>query len=169
VNFSPTLKWLVSILLPLTLAWKLTVKADNNDRLEDDAIAFVTRQGFDVTATEDGHFYKLMAVNSSCRMRMMIASGNGADRDMLRALLAADETLIFVYQGRVYQEHLFFLTVLSELWTRALRKIGLTYRHESVLAVMAQRQCNAGRLPWSEIRSDAAKGKLDAPRATEVD
>src|SRR6266404_1761056 len=151
-ELSPALKWLIAILLPLTLAWKLTVKADRNDHLEEDVIAFLTRQGFHTVVAEDTNFRRILAVNNTCRMRVMIASSDGADRDMTRSLVAADESLIFVHQGKVYQEQPILLTVSAEKWARALRKMGLTDRNESVLAVVAQRQCDAERLPWDQLQ-----------------
>ncbi len=152
MSFSPALKWLIAILLPLTLAWKLTVKADRNDHLEEDVIAFLTRQGFQTVAAEDTNFRGILAVNNTCRMRVMIASSDGSDRDQTRSLVAADESLIFVHQGKVYQEQPILLTVSAEKWARALRKMGLTDRNEFILAVVAQRQCDADRIPWDQFQ-----------------
>jgi hypothetical protein len=68
---------------------------------------------------------------ASCRMRLLIASNDGADRDMMRSLAAVAESLIFVYLGKVYQKQPILLTV--SLWARAPRKLGLTDRHLPVL------------------------------------
>jgi hypothetical protein len=131
----------------------LTVKAHSNNHLEDDVIAFLAPQGFQVAVSEDAHLHRLLAVRNSCHMSVIIASNDGTDRDMTRSFVALDENLIFVYRGRVYQEQPTFLTVSAELSARALRKLGLTDRREFVLAVVAQRQCDADRLPWHEIRN----------------
>ena len=152
MSFSPALKWLIAIFLPLTLAWKLTVNAGSNDHLEDDVIAFLTRQGFHAVVTEDTYFRRILAVNSSCHMLVMIAFSDGAYRDMMRSLVTADESLIFVHQGKVYREQPILLTASAELWARPLRKIGFTVRHESVLAVVAQRQCDVDGLPWDQLQ-----------------
>ncbi len=151
MSFSPALKWLIAIFLPLTLAWKLTVNAVSNDHLEDDVIAFLTRQGFHAVVTEDTNFRRILAVNSSCHM-LVKEFNDGAYRDMMRSLVAADESLIFVHQGKVYQEQPILLTVSAELWARALHKMGLTDRNEFVLAVVAERQCDAERLPWDQLQ-----------------
>jgi hypothetical protein len=71
---------------------------------------------------------------------------------MMRSLVTADESLIFVHQGKVYREQPILLTASAALWARPLRKIGFTVRHESVLAVVAQRQCHADRLPWDQLQ-----------------
>ena len=158
MSFSPALKLLLAVFLPLTLFWKLTVKADNNDHPEDDIIRFLARQGFHAAETEDITFREMAvirgmrAVNGTCSMRIMMPSYNGADRDIMRDLVTADDSLIFVYHGRVYQEQPILLTLSAELWGRVLRKMGLADRHTPVLAVVAQRQCDADRLPWNELQ-----------------
>jgi len=151
VSFSPALKLLLAVFLPLTLFWKLTVKAANDDRPRDDVIAFLARQGFQEIVTEDLNFRGIRAANGTCRMRIIMPSYYGADRDMIRNLVTADDTLIFVHRGRVYQEQPILLTVSTELWAHALRKMGLADHHTPALAVVAQRQCDADRLPWEEL------------------
>jgi hypothetical protein len=143
---------LLAVLLPLTLVWKLTVKAENNDQPEDDIIAFLARQGFDAVVAEDFVVRGIRAVNGTCHMRIMMPSYYGADRDLVGKLVAADESLMFVHQGRVYQQQPILLTVPAELWARALRKMGLMDRHMPVLAVAAQGQCKAERLPWDQLQ-----------------
>jgi hypothetical protein len=87
-------------------------------------------------------------------MRKLIASNDGADRDMMRSLAAVGESLIFVYQGKVYQvsRTADFIALSAELWARALRKLGFTDRHMPVLAVVAQNRCDVERLPWAELK-----------------
>jgi hypothetical protein len=152
VSFSPALKLLLAVFLPLTLFWKLTVKADNNDRQQEDVIAFLTRQGFHEVTTEGGEFPGIRAVNGACQMRIMMRSFNGADRDMIHDLATADDSVMFVHGGRVYREQPVWLTVSAELWGRALRKIGVATRHMPVLAVVARRECDADRLPWDQLQ-----------------
>jgi hypothetical protein len=152
VRFSPALKLLLAVFLPLTLFWKLTVKADNADRPEDDVIAFLARRGFHEIGTEGPNFRGIQAVNGACRMRVLMPSYYGADRDMIHSLVSADDTLIFVHRGNVYQEQPILLTVSAELWTRALRKMGFADHRTPVLAVIAPRRCDADRLPWEELQ-----------------
>ncbi len=152
MSFSPALKLLLAVFLPLTLFWKLTVKAGNSDHPEDDVTAFLARQGFQEVVTEDLNFRSIRAVNGTCHMRIIMPSYYGAHRDIIRDLVTADETLMFVHQGRVYQEQPILLTVSAELWARALRKMGLPGRHMPVLAVVARRQCEADRLPWDQLQ-----------------
>jgi hypothetical protein len=152
VSFSPALKLLLAVLLPLTLVWKLTVKPENNDQPEKDIVAFLARHGFHAVVAEDMILPGIRAVNGTCRMRIMMPSYYGADRDLTRSLVAADESLMFVHQGRIYQEQPILQTVWAELWTRSLRKIGVIDHRVPVLAVVAQSQCEAERLPWDQLQ-----------------
>lgn len=151
MSFSRALKLLLAALLALTLLWKLTIKAENNDQPEDDVIAFLARQGFHAVVAEDMILPGIRAVNGACHMRIMMPSYYGADRDITRNLVGPDESLMFVHHGRVYQEQPILLTVVAELWARSLRKVGLMDRRVPVLAVVAQRQCEAERLPWDQL------------------
>ncbi len=81
---SPALKWLIAALLPPTRAWKERSPAEN-------VIAFLMRRGFDAAVDERTNFRRILALNSSCRMRLLIASNDGADRDMMRSLAALAE------------------------------------------------------------------------------
>jgi len=142
----------MAIFLLLTLSWKVSIKADADDHVEDDVIGFLTRRGFQVVVAKETTSAGIVAVNETCRMHVIIASNDGSDRDMIRSLVSADESLIFVHQSKVYQEQPISLPVLAELWMRSLRKIGLTDRHGYVLAVVAQRRCDAERLPWDQLQ-----------------
>jgi hypothetical protein len=152
VSFFPVPKWPVAIFLLLSVAWKLAARSDTDNKPEDGVMAFLTRQGFRTAVSSDMTFPSLVAANDLCRMRIMIASQDGADRDRLRNVLAADERLIFVHHGEVYQEQPILLTVATELLARPLRKMGLTRRDDLVLAVLAQRRCDVERLPWDQLR-----------------
>ena len=150
--FSPKIRLLIAIFLPLTLGWKLTVNAVSNDHLLADVVTFLTRQGFQAVAAEDTNFRQILAVSNRCRMQVRITSNDGADSDLVRSLVGADENLIFVHQGKIYHEMPVWLAASTDLWARPLRKIGFTTRREFVLAVVTQRQCDAGLLPWDQLQ-----------------
>lgn len=154
MTFSPALKWIILVLLPLTLAWKLTVKVDSDDHLADDITAFLTRHEFHAVAIEDtiDGFPIISMSNGACQMRVIEASYDGADRDMIRKLVAANDRLIFIYRGKVYREQPILLTVSDHIWTRSLRKIGLMDHDPHVLAVVAPAECDADRLPWQQLQ-----------------
>jgi hypothetical protein len=165
VSVSPALKWFIATFFSLSLAWKLSIGAQSDGHPEERVIAFLTRQGFDAVVIQDTDYRGILAVNNSCRMRMIIVSGDGSDRDRMRSLVTTDESLVFVYQGKVYQEQPTLLTVSAELCTRQLRKIGVTNRHDAVFAVLAQRQCDVERLPWDQLQSLTSVDNGELPRS----
>ena len=150
VNFSPGLKWLIAIMLPLTLAWKLAVMAATDDHRQQEIIAFLTGQGFDAVATEDMPLPGIRAVDGDCRMHVI--KYNGADRDMIRDHMAATDRLFFIRRGKIDVEQPNTLNVLDELWASALRKIGLAGRQPPVLSVVASAHCDVDRLPWEQLQ-----------------
>jgi hypothetical protein len=90
------------------------------------------RRGFDAAVDERRNFRRILALNSFWRMRLLIASNDGADRDMMRSLAAVAESLIFVYLGKVYQEQPILLTV-------------------PVLALVGQNRGDVERLFWDDL------------------
>jgi hypothetical protein len=69
----------------------------------------------------------------------MIAFDDGEGRDLMRNLVTADKSLIFVHRGKVYYEKPILLT-------------AFTIRRDFVLAVAQQRQCDVDRLPWDRLQ-----------------
>jgi len=149
-RFSPGLKWLIAIMLPLSLAWKLAVMAATDDHRQQEIIAFLTGQGFDAVANDDMTLPGIQAVDGDCRMRVI--RYDGADRDIIRDHMTATDRLFFVRRGKIDVEHPGVLNALDELWTNALRKIGLAGRQPPVLSVVASAQCDVDRLPWGQLQ-----------------
>jgi hypothetical protein len=139
--------------LALTVAWKLTVRADATDYLEGDLEAFLHRQSFAVTQADfamDG-MPVLIARGGDCRMQVMKASYYGADRDMIRALETDGDRALFLYRGRVYAEQPVTFIVADQILMRLLRRLGLVAHEPPVLAVVASPSCAADALPWSRL------------------
>jgi hypothetical protein len=155
VSYSPTIKWLIVIILPLTLAWKVLVKIDyEKDDLENDAIAFLNRHEFHVGEIDHAidRFPIIHASSGACQMRVMHDSYAGVYRDLIRNVTAANERLIYVYRGTVYREQPTWLTQSDEYWTRLIRKFGLAGHNPRVLAVVGSPQCDMERLPWEQLQ-----------------
>lgn len=154
MSYSSALKWFVAISLPLTLAWKLSVKVDNADYLENNLLAFLMHQDFAAVATGEmmDSFPIIVAKRGACQMRVMKASYYGADRDTIKSLVAAPDRLLFVYRGSVYAEQPVWLIVADQFWMRSLRSLGLADHEPPVLAVAAAAPCEADRLPWAQLK-----------------
>ncbi len=144
----------MAIVLPLTLAWKLAARADDTGYLQGNIIGFLARHNIEADATDDviDNFPVIRASNGACRMQIMKASYYGADRDTVRDLMAAGDSLTFVYRGKVYAEQPIWSIVSDQIWMRLLLSMGLADHLPQVLAVAAPVHCNVDKLPWEQLK-----------------
>ena len=154
MTYSPALKWLVIIiLLPLTVGWKAAVKPENPVEIQNAIVAFLTKQEFDVSVTDESMEYMgiIDARSRSCQLRVARVSPLGHEADLVSRASATSNHTFFVFRGTVYPEQPIRLTVASYLWFRFLRELGLVSRVPPVLAVVTS--CDAEQLPWSALGS----------------
>jgi hypothetical protein len=158
VRFSPAFKWLVLLLLPLTLALKLAARPADSGPAEDRPIErkvedFLVRQHFNVTVA--GNFEEgkptIRASAGLCQLLVAKSPAMGWDREMIRRYEAPTDHVFVVFHGRVYQEQPTWLTVFDALWTRFLRGLGSAAQPAPVLAVIAPASCQAEQLPWGQL------------------
>lgn len=146
MTHSPALKWLVIVLLPLTIGLKAAVKPENPAEIQAAIVTFLTGQQFDVRVTDDNMEYMpiIEARSRSCQLRIARVSPLGHEADLVRQM--STERSFYVFRGAVYTEQPVRLTVASYLWFRFLRELGLVSRVPPVLAVISS--CDADQLPW---------------------
>jgi hypothetical protein len=152
VNSSPALKWFVLLLLPLTLAWKLTVRPVDATEPKDRVAEFLIRHQFRIAET------KIMigmpvavATTPECRMLVGVPSSYGSHRDSVRGLAGATDQAFFVFRGGLYDEQPVWATAFYRLWSKFLREIGVARDITPVFAVIAAPGCDARQLPWNEL------------------
>jgi len=153
VKFSPALKWLVLLLLPLSLGWKLAVHPDYTDDLTDKVATFLSGHGFKVVVGKiqmPGAPY-IIATRGGCQILVARPSYRGSDDDMIRRRASATDRVLIVFGGKVYTEQPTWLTVPDYLWAKFLGELGFKPHPASLIAVIAQKSCDAERLPWSEL------------------
>jgi len=149
VSCSPALRWFVALLLPLTLAWKVSVAAhDDPNELASEIIQFLSHQAFDVVLTELDSMPVVQATSGSCRMLIVQVEPEGASQDLVRSLARTGDHVFIIFRGRVYAQQPVLLTVTDTLWSRSLRKLGLMRRITPVIAAVANASCNMEELPW---------------------
>jgi hypothetical protein len=153
VKFSPALKWLVLLLLPLSLGWKLAAHPDYTDGLTGKVATFLTRYGFNVVVhkIEMPGLPYILATRGGCQMLVAKPSYRGSDSDMLRSGAPATARVFVVFGGKVYTEQPTWLTVPDYLWSKLLGELGFKPHPTSLIAVIAGKTCDAERLPWSEL------------------
>ena len=151
---SPALKWFIVVLLPLTMAWKVTIHPDDPTELNDRLIEFFTRSHFDVLVTEDnmGQSPVIQATAGACRLLAGKISSDGDNWQLPRRFAAPTDHVFVVFRGSVYAAQPTSLTAVSNLWSRLLRETGLVRHQTSVIAVVASTTCDAEQLPWYELR-----------------
>ena len=150
----------IALLLPLTLAWKLSVRPGDPAELAQRERAaqlrtaeFLTRQHFLVTVADsmpEGQ-PSIRASAGACRLLIAKSPATGWDRDVLRRHAADNDRIFVVFRGRVYDEQPTFLTVPDYLWARFRRELGLGGAASPVLAIIATAICDAKDLPWREL------------------
>jgi hypothetical protein len=150
VSCSPALKWFVALLLPLTLAWKVSVVHDDPNELASEIIQFLSHQAFDAVLTGGmvDSMPVVQATSGSCRILIAKVEPDGSSQDLVRNLATATDHVFIVFRGRIYTQQPVLLTVTDTLWSRSLRKLGLMRRIAPVLAAVASASCDIEQLPW---------------------
>jgi hypothetical protein len=153
VNYSPAFKWLIALLLPLTLVWKVTAAPDASLELKDNLVEFLVHHQFEVVVLEESMdtMPVIRATTGTCGMLVMKISPDGWQRDLIRDRAQATDRVFFIFRGKVYADQPTWLTAAAGLWSRELRKLGLRSHITPVIAVIAPELCNAERLPWDEL------------------
>ena len=147
-------KWFIVGLLVPALAWKLAIPPDGPDSLKADLTNFLQRNQFDVVVTDTmiNDQPVIRASTATCRLQVARLTQDGSNRDLIRHFTASADRTFVVFRGEVYAEQPVLRTVVSYLWSRALRELGLTKHMAPVIAVAANSSCDAERLPWGELQ-----------------
>lgn len=156
VNYSPALKWsLLALLMALTLGLKLTGHArEPNEKDAQLRVAeFLARQHFTVVRSAEAKEGEptVRASAPACRMLLIKSPVLGWDRDTVRSLATAEDRVLVVFRGKVYQDPPSVLIVSDFLWSRLRRELGLKFETNLVFTIIATTSCAAERLPWNEL------------------
>jgi len=152
VNYSPAFKWLIALLLPLTLFFKFAVGADHPGEFTVRIANFLSERGFEKLTIEEvtSGLQMVRAENGKCRIRVVDMSGQGWTRQLIDNLRDKDDRVFFVFRGAIYERAPTWLTAADDLYFRALQKLGLAHA-ALLIGVAASPVCNADQLPWKEV------------------
>jgi hypothetical protein len=155
VNFSPVLKWVVPLLLLISLGWKSAIRIDYSSNLEDKIRSFLARNHFFVTVSEEliRDHRTFRASKPACQMLVTEISHRGWERDAINSRATVVEQVFIVFGGKIYAEQPTWRTASDFLWYKLLSELGLKVRPTPLLAVIATKSCDAERLPWYELAS----------------
>jgi hypothetical protein len=159
VNSSPAFKWLVIVLVPLTLGWKVVGEGRISYGAKIDIIDFLSHQGFEARKRTWGDFpfIDATATTGACRMTVFEMSPDGWTRDIARQILGESKHQFFVFRGTTYIEQPIWLTISDEVWSRAARKLGFAWHDAPVIAVSVAGPCHPERLPWDQLSSHSSE------------
>jgi hypothetical protein len=94
---------------------------------------------------------RIYAASGDCRLVIKQVLPQGYNLNAIKAMIAQEGRLSFVFDGRVYGERPPATTTLSHYWTRLRQQLGLKAREKPVLAVASSESCAVDALPWKEI------------------
>jgi hypothetical protein len=154
VSSSPAFKWLIIVLVPFTLGWKLVGGEAPTSESKNDIFEFLSRHGFEVTKRAWGGVSFIDATTATtgvCRMSVVEVSPDGWTRDIAHQIFGETEHQFFVFRGTIYTKQPTWLTFSDHLWSQNLRKLGFARSDAPVIAVSATAPCDAERLPWDEL------------------
>ena len=158
MNFSPVLKWILLLLLLISLGWKSAIRIDYSSNLEEKIHGFLVRNHFIVTVSEEmiRDHRTFRATKAACRMLVTEISHRGWESDTIKSRATVGEQVFIVFGGKIYAEQPTWLTASNFLWYKLLSELGLKVRPTPLLAVIATKSCDAERLPWYELASAEA-------------
>ena len=148
---SLTLKWLLVVLVPMTICWKIMNKPENPGETQDAVSKFLKDQKFDVRVTEESieDMPIIEASRGSCHLRIARVSPLGHEAELVRRTSKPGEQVFYVFRGADYSKQPIGQTLANYFWFRFLRELGLVSRVPPVFAVMTS--CVAEHLPWSQM------------------
>jgi hypothetical protein len=148
---SSTLKWLLIVLMPITMGWKVVIQPENPGETRDAVFKFLKDQKFDVRTTDESieDMPIIEASSDTCHLRIARVSPLGHEAELVRRASKADERIFYVFRGADYSKQPIGQTLANYFWFKFLRELGLVSRVPPVFAVMTS--CAAERLPWTEM------------------
>jgi hypothetical protein len=152
VSFSSAAKWLLTVVLLLSIAWKITAFLRREPETQNNLISFLNRNHFVVTNQVVDGISIIEAVADSCHLQIADLHPDGSNQALTRRIFTDTDSFLVVFRGRLYAQQPIIWTMINNIWSRSLYELGLTDRVPPVIAVAANASCDAERLPWDELR-----------------
>lgn len=145
-------------LLAATLALKVTHSTpastpEATQGLTGQLRAALEANGYLVAAEQPFDDYPmLIALKRTCVLKAAIVVPQGWATNLLRRTRAAEETLVYLFDGRLYDDH----PLWPALWARAADRIGAAIGGERtvrpVVAFIGGRSCRVEPAEWAAMR-----------------
>ena len=154
MNYSRVLRWLMLLVLPVSLGWKLAAGAETPQQMTERMVAFLKRNQFEVVVTDKMNWNAFPLMHASagpCRLVVAEESADGWNSEIIRDFARSMDHLFIVYRGSIYPQRPGWLTLTHYWWSKYLHKMGLGGHEMPVIAVAQTASCSAERLPWAEL------------------
>jgi hypothetical protein len=152
VSSSSGFKWLLTTVLLLSIAWKITIPYGKLDDPRDGLVEFLKRYHFEVVVTEQNGVSIIKAERASCQLQIARLAPNGSNRNLVEQFAIGQERSFVVFSGEIYRQQPILRTVINYLWFKGLGELGFIKHITPAIAVAANSSCDAERLPWHELR-----------------
>lgn len=154
MSFSRAFKWFLILGLPLTLATKLTIRAEDSAQAEQRILGFLAAQQFAVAETgqELNGLPVFRARSKACTVYVMRTSPDGWTRDLVQQFAGADDDIFVVFRGKLYSDKTNWSVLAGYLGSKVAFRLGLAPHVNSAIAVIAPKACDARDMPWGELR-----------------
>ena len=153
MSYSRVFRWSITLLIPLTVAWKIAIPPA--DDLREGLVAFLARNKFSVVATDKminadlwlTYVPIIEATSNSCRLLIARLNFDGSNQQLVESRLADADRQFVIFRGNIYTRQPILLT----LTTRFLGGLGLTRHSAPAIAIGSNSSCDAERLPWGDL------------------
>jgi hypothetical protein len=150
VNYSPAFRWLVVMLLPITLLLKIPVGAEDSGEFATRIANFLTERGFKTVTFEELLSTPVVRANSGeCRMFVVNMLSKRWTRELISKVSGTDDRIFTVFRGAVYEQAPTLQIAINNQYFKILRQLRLS-RAQLVIGVSASSICHADELPWNE-------------------
>jgi hypothetical protein len=151
VNSRCAFKWSIAVALLLSIGWKVAIPPENASNLEKRLVDFFERNHFDVVVTDDATVRIIQATTASCRLQIARLTFDEWNRNLVEHVTAGADRSFVVLRGKVYAEQHIPSTILEDLRSRFLLRLGIRSPIAPTITVAANASCNAEQLPWAEL------------------
>jgi hypothetical protein len=160
VNYSLGFRFVVGILIPLTIGWKIVVPSHVGREMNGTLISFLTRNNLEIIAHDDlvdddiltTEVPLIQARRGQCDIWIARLNSDGTNRQLIASHFSNVPLRFVVYQGAIYKEQPVYRTSAAFVLSRVLGQVGLIMKAAPSIVVYSNAYCDAENLPWTELR-----------------
>ena len=150
MNYSPGFKWLLALLIPATLGFKLITSLGESAPLADRVTTFLEMEGFSIASNKVIVFNNvIVAVKKECRILFAPVSDTLSD-ELIKTMVDQTDRIVFIFHGEVYDKIPNWTTAADRIFSRIITRLGL-HRPSPTIRVAASPQCEIGKIPWDKL------------------